>query len=110
MPSLPQSTPPPVPPVTPQEAHAQHVLTGVYVVLNFLKSVLDVVHAYVPEAPDAAAMEDTAIPESLSYALRGDIEVILSDQIGPALETLHRAIHETPASLREFWEGSQGKR
>ena len=107
MPDQPHSTPPSVPPATPQEAHAQHVLMGVYVVLNFLKSVLEVVHAYLPEVHDAAAMEEQTVPESLSYAIRGDIEVVLSDQVGPALQTLQRAIHETPESLRAFWEASR---
>jgi hypothetical protein len=111
MPELtPQSTPPPVPPVTPQEARAQHVLTGVWVVLSLMKSVLEIVHAYLPEVHDATAMEEQAVPESLTYALRGDIEVSLSDQIGPALETLGRAVKETPESLRAFWDASQGSR
>jgi hypothetical protein len=108
MPDQPHSTPPPIPPATPQEAHAQHVLFGVYVVLNLLKSVLDVVHAYIPEPHDAGEMEEQAVPESLSYALRGDIEVVLSDQLGPALQTLQRAVKETPESLRAFWEQSKG--
>lgn len=110
MPDQPQCTPPPVPPATPQEAHAQHVLMGVYVVLNLLKSVLEVVHAYLPEVHDATAMEEQTVPESLSYAIRGDIEVVLSDQLGPALETVLRATRETPESLRAFWDASKGSR
>lgn len=114
MPDLtPQSTPPPVPPVTPQEERAQHVLMGVYVVLNLLKSTLEIVHAYLPEVHDATAMEEQAVPESLSYAIRGDLEVVLSDQLGPALVTILRATRETPESLRAFWDASmasKGKR
>jgi len=71
MPDLtPQSTPLPVPPVTPGEDDAQSDLRRVLELLWFLEHFLELAYSRLPDPPDAEAMgTGRGFPESASTLL-----------------------------------------
>lgn len=108
MPELtPQSTPSPVPPVTPQEAEARRILKRVLELVSLLRWFLEEVHFRLPDPPDAEAMGTGAIPESLTFALRGAIECSLMDHVAPLEKVLQEAVTETPVTLFLDWQKRQ---
>ena len=104
MPDLPQS----IPPVTPAEAEAQRVFLVLLDLLKTVKEFLGAIHAQLPDPPEAEAMGEGTIPESLSFSLRGTIEVVLEDHIKPAIKSLKQAAKETPEKLHRDWLRRQG--
>lgn len=97
------NTIPPVPPVTAAEAEAQRLFLVLLDILRTVKVFLGVVHAQLPDPADAEAMGEGTIPESLSFSLRGTVEVVLEDHIRPAIRSLKKAAKETPESLHRDW-------
>ena len=105
-----QSTPPPVPPVTPGEEDAQSDLRRVLELLWFVEHFLELAYDRLPDPPDAEAMGNGAIPESLTFSLRGSIECALHDHVEPLEDVLRRAVEETPENLARDWQKRQGGR
>lgn len=63
---------------------------------------LRVVLRSLPEVPDAVASH--AAPYGVEAEIRTTLEVVLTDDVGPALRRLRRAAEVTPERLREEWE------
>jgi hypothetical protein len=51
------------------------------------------------DPPEAEAMGEGRVPESVEFALRGDIECLVADHLDPAIEMLRRS--GMPAAARE---------
>lgn len=107
MPSLPQSTPPPVPPITPGEEEAQSFLRRVRELLWFVEFFLELAYSRLPDPPDAEAMGTGEIPESLTFSLRGSIECAQTDHADPLHNLLRDAVQETPERLVYDWQRRQ---
>lgn len=105
MPNQDQFTPPAV---TPAEAEAQRVFLILLDLLQTVKVFLGAAHTQLPDPPEAEAMGEGTIPESLSFSLRGTIEVVLEDHIKPAIKSLKQATRETPEKLHRDWLRRQG--
>lgn len=108
MPDHPKSTSE-APPITPAEAEAQSVCRTARSMLETLKAFLEAVYSDLPDPLNAEDMGEGRIPESLTYALRGDIECAISDHIDPLMKLLRRAARETPTRLIRDWQKRQGK-
>lgn len=60
-----------------------------------------------PEVPDAVASHQA--PYTVEAEIRATLEVVLADDIGPALRRLTRVVKVTPEELREEWERRRGE-
>ncbi len=100
-----QSTPPQFPPITPSERAAQLVLSYIIVALEAARKGLAVALAIVPEPSDEEleAIGDRAVPDSVAYAIRGNAECAMNDDIEPAIKRLREASEATPESLYREW-------
>ncbi|HVA90663.1 MAG TPA: hypothetical protein VNL71_12575 [Chloroflexota bacterium] len=107
MPDLSKSTPPPVPPVTPEEQDAQSFLRRVRELLWFIEWFLNRAYDRLPDPPDAEAMGTGDIPESLAFSLRGSIECAQADHVDPLYNLLRDAVEETPERLIRGWQARQ---
>jgi len=61
----------------------------------------------VPEVPDAVASHEE--PYTVEAEIRATLEVVLADDLAPALRRLSRVVEVTPEELREEWERRQGE-
>ena len=102
--------PPPVPPITHREEEVQSILRHMLRLVNLLQWFLEQAHLMLPDPPDAEAMGNGAIPESLTFSLRGSIECALHDHVEPLEDVLRRAVEETPENLARDWQKRQGGR
>lgn len=55
-----------------------------------------------PEVPDDVAAHEA--PYTVEAEIRATLEVVLADDLGPALRRLARVVEVTPEALREEWE------
>ena len=106
MPDRHKSTPP-VPSVTHLEEEAQSVLKRMLQLVALLRWFLEQVHFRLPDPLEAEAMGNGAMPESLTFSLRGSIECALHDHVEPLESLLTRAVQETPEKLVRDWQERQ---
>jgi hypothetical protein len=78
--------------------------------VELLQWFLEQAHLMLPDPPDAEAMGNGEIPETLTFSLRGSIECALQDHVEPLDDLIRKATEETPASLMRYWQQRQGKR
>lgn len=107
MPDRPQSTPPPIPPVTHAEEEAQSYLRRTLELLWFLEFFLELANSRLQYPPNAEAMGTGEVPESLSFALLGAIECGIADHVNPLHNLLRDAVSETPERLIRDWQKRQ---
>jgi hypothetical protein len=71
--------------------------------VSLLQWFLEQAHLMLPDPPDAEAMGNGEIPESLTFSLRGSIECALQDHVEPLDDLIRKAVAETPESLIRYW-------
>jgi hypothetical protein len=96
-----------VPSLTPDEVAAQLVLRWATANLRLVILALRGVAAVLPEPEKAEEMGTGVLPESVSYSTAGTVEVVLHDDLLPALRSLHEASYLTPAVLVRDWQRAQ---
>lgn len=105
--SIPPSSPPPppsVPSLTPDEVAAQIVIRWATAKLRLVILALRGVVAGLPVPEESEEMGTELIPESVSYSVAGTCEVIIHDDLLPALKSLHEASYLTPTAMLSAWE------
>jgi hypothetical protein len=91
--------PPPVPPITHREEEVQSILRHMLHLVVLLQWFLEQAHLMLPDPPDAEAMGNGEIAETLAFSLRGSLECALHDHIEPLDDLLRKAVAETPENL-----------
>jgi hypothetical protein len=111
MPELaPESTPPAIPPHTPDEIAAQMVVKCCNSFLKTARLCLQALEEGLPYPEDSEAMGEWRVPQSVSFALRGILECVLMDDLEPAAQSLQEAADLTPETLYAEWQRKQAER
>ncbi len=110
MPSRSKSNPPSIPAKTHAEEVAQSILRWVALGITIGIGSLQAAYRGLPEPPDAEAMGEGTIPESLTFSLRGSIECAIADHLYPAQQVLEEAAGESPENLIREWQDRQESR
>lgn len=77
----------------------QVLLWMICALLQATKMIVLRLHGWMLDPPEAEAMGEGRVPESVEFALRGDIECLVADHLDPAIEMLRRS--GMPAAARE---------
>lgn len=101
--------PPPVPPMTHRDEEVQSILRHMLRLVELLQWFLEQAHFMLPDPPEAEAMGNGEIPETLTFSLRGSIECALQDHVEPLDDLIRKAVDETPESLMRYWQRRQRK-
>jgi hypothetical protein len=103
MPGSPEHNPrtpsPPQPPWT--VAEAQAVLGEIAHRLQALVGTLDAVHAGLPEPSDINDRQEGRLPYDVATDVLATIEVVLEDNLRPAIERLRRSASITASELEQ---------
>jgi hypothetical protein len=90
------------------EAEAQAALAGIALELVAITDRLQRIHDELPVSPAREAMLEHRAPRDVATEIYGLIEVVLVDEILPAIQYLEAASRATAAELRERFERNRG--
>jgi hypothetical protein len=92
------------------EGVAKSSLSLLTAALQAVVTDLRAVHQTLDDPPDAQAMAEGEIAESLSFQLRAVIESVITDNLGPAIESLGEAAITSAERLHREWQEREGRR
>ncbi len=81
---------------------AQATFGSAALLLELLQELLKGIHPQLPEGPEPMLEGNT--PMALGPELKSILECLISDDIEPAIDKLHRAASVTDAQLLQEWE------